>query len=255
MKQELQKKSLFTLIELLVVIAIIAILAGMLLPALNSARETARSKQCMNNFRELARAVTLYADDFNEFIPSEQSGSANHNQGFFGTVHDSDIYDPYPLATYIGGEAMTQKMVIGAFASSNNKQSKFACPTAAYYSNGKTLGVNGSFAAPSISISKTANWKLTRVKKPHRTMLMTDHQVGANAVDSICKLGQTSGVPQSFPYRHSNAQNVVFVAGHATALNKYQFPHSNSGYPGYSTYYNYFWFPDHNSALTDLSIY
>lgn len=88
----------FSLIELLVVIAIIALLIGILIPTLGSARATAQQTVCTSNMRQLGLANTLYAQDFNgQSMPTgrfETTRGQRNNRGDLNTMNWAYIYNP-----------------------------------------------------------------------------------------------------------------------------------------------------------------
>jgi prepilin-type N-terminal cleavage/methylation domain-containing protein/prepilin-type processing-associated H-X9-DG protein len=89
MLRRFSNKRGFTLIELLVVIAIIAILAAILFPVFARAREAARKTSCLNNLKQLGTGIMMYAQDYDESVPSTQFGGmqttpawANYNWSY-----------------------------------------------------------------------------------------------------------------------------------------------------------------------------
>ncbi|OQA82741.1 MAG: Type II secretion system protein G precursor [Lentisphaerae bacterium ADurb.Bin242] len=219
-------KRCFTLIELLIVVAIIAILAGLLLPALNSAREKARGIQCIGNIRQISQAHLMYCVDNGGYFGRDQTTAVDPGAPY------SIFHYLHPISQYL---KYTSTIQVGAITS--GRRSKLACPSYNLKENASTLGGNGFIFRKNFMGDSSLNYthQKDKMKSPSRTCMILE-SYGDNWI--LGCLINTYTPDKYYGYPHNQHMNVSFCDGHVMTLSKLQIPHRITGYVGYNYYYS-----------------
>lgn len=196
-----QRKQHFTLIELLVVIAIIAILAAMLLPALQSARERGRGANCTSNLKQLGTSITQYVDCSDNWLPWPFN---KPNAGYKNYTWLGALYSAKCISGKNKNSAMYEK---NGIESAKSVAEILACPTAAFTDKGWSNDYSSASADYGISnyveYNTFSNYgcKFTNLKITSKKILLTETKgIVFNSIDETNTYGVQNRHAKKFNY-------------------------------------------------------